>query len=301
MSAASRLVFAATRVSGVNAAARWLRPGAVVLCYHNVVAGPERGGDRALHLCVNDLRVQLDWLKRHFDVVSLDELHARERAGRSLRGLAAITFDDAYRGCIVHGRAVLRSLSLPATVFVPTSAPDSDQPFWWDVVPPEMTASEAGRERALEQMAGDRAAILSAHKSEASTIHRDCLPATWAELVAAQDEQFRFEAHSVTHRTLPRLSAESLREELLRAAEMIERKLGRRPAWVAYPYGRWSAEVATAAHESGYRGGFTLAGRDVSVGLDWASAPRLNIPAGITLDAFAAWVSGFAHFRASRH
>ncbi len=306
MSAASRLIFTATRALGLNAMARRLRPGAVVLCYHNVVATDDRGADRALHLPVEDLRAQLAWVQRHFEVVTLDELYAHERAGRSLRGLAAITFDDAYRGCIVHGRAVLRALGLPATVFVPTAAPDSEQPFWWDLLPPEVTANESGRARALEELAGDREAILAAQQTSAASgsaarpLHRDCLPATWAELAAAQDERFQMEAHSVTHRTLPRLDAAALRRELDEAAARIEQRLGRRPTWLAYPYGRFSPDVAAAARASGYRGGFTLSGQDLRGGVDWSVAPRLNIPAGISLDAFAAWLSGFAHLRASR-
>jgi peptidoglycan/xylan/chitin deacetylase (PgdA/CDA1 family) len=300
MASTSQLVFRGARALGLDAVARRLRPGAVVLCYHNVVVDAAVGADRALHLPVEALREQLAWLARRFHIVSLDELHARATKGQSLRGLAAVTFDDAYRGTLTHGRAVLRALGAPATVFVPTASPASGAPFWWDVVPNSVTASPEGRHEALETLAGDRGAILAAHGTGATALHPDSLPATWDEIAAAQDDAFRFEAHSVTHRNLTRLPAEALRAELVDAADELERRLGRRPHWVAYPYGRWDATVAVATQAAGYRGGFTLDGHDVTPQTMWAQAPRINVPAGISLAAFAAWVSGFVHWRASR-
>lgn len=300
MASASRWIFRGARALGLDAVARRLRPGAVVLCYHNVVVDAAVGADKALHLPFEELREQLGWLAQRFHIVSLDELHARATQGRSLRGLAAVTFDDAYRGTITHGRAALRALGAPATVFVPTAAPGSGAPFWWDVLSSGVTAEAAGRHEVLETLAGDSRAILAAHPTSAVSLHRDCLPATWEEIAAAQDDLFRFEAHSVTHRNLPRLPDAELRAELTDAADVLERHLGRRPQWVAYPYGRWNATVAAATKSCGYRGGLTLDELDVTAQTVWHQAPRINVPAGITVDAFAAWMSGFAHWRASR-
>jgi peptidoglycan/xylan/chitin deacetylase (PgdA/CDA1 family) len=296
----SRIIFRTARACRLDTVGRRLRPGAVVLCYHNVVLGTEVGADRALHMPAEALRSQLEWLARRFSVVSIDELRTRATSGRSLRGLAAVTFDDAYRGTITHGRAVLRALGIPGMVFVPTASPTNGLPFWWDLVPRDGVLGDAGRKRALSVLAGDRDAILSAFPSDGVTVPHDCLPARWAELSAAQDDGFLFEAHSVSHRTLPQLGDDELVSELRGAADDIECHLGRRPAWVAYPYGLWNENVAAASRACGYRGGFTLAGRDVTPQTDWSQAARLNVPAGIPFEAFVAWVSGFAHWRASR-
>ena len=80
----------------------------------------------------------------------------------------------------------------------------------------------------------------------------------------------------------------------------FESAVGQRPTWLAYPYGRWDARVAQAVTAAGYRGGWTLAGADVTAHTSWGAAPRVNIPSSLSLDAFAAWVSGVAHWRARR-
>src|SRR5262249_18777182 len=59
----------------------------------------------------------LSRLQRRFQFVPVDELCE----ARSLRGLAAVTFDDAYKSVITHALPVLTSLNIPFTVFVNTS------------------------------------------------------------------------------------------------------------------------------------------------------------------------------------
>src|SRR5207245_14546 len=71
-------------------------------------------------------------LAQAFRFVPLGDLLARHRAGRSIRGLAAISFDDGYRGVLRHALPVLRQLGLPATVFVVAGALARTEPFWWD-------------------------------------------------------------------------------------------------------------------------------------------------------------------------
>ena len=104
---------------GVDRLLRWRRDGGVVLCYHGVIAaGDVAPGDGALHLPLPDFERQLDFLASHFAVIPLEEVERRLRAGRSLRGTAAITFDDGYRGVLQHALPALRARALPAAMFV---------------------------------------------------------------------------------------------------------------------------------------------------------------------------------------
>ena len=59
----------------------------------------------------------LSALKRRFQFISVDELSE----ARSLKGLASVTFDDAYKGVITHALPVMTSLDIPFTIFVNTS------------------------------------------------------------------------------------------------------------------------------------------------------------------------------------
>lgn len=298
MSLLRDVVYGAIRYAGPATMGRRLRPGALVLCYHNVVEGAVVAEDKGLHLARSDFQAQMAWLATHFTVVTLDELHARVSSGRSVRGLAAVTFDDAYVGAMTHGLAVLRALGLPATVFVASGYPGDARPFWWDLPAAAGAATDAARRtRFIEDLRGDAEAILAGVPAVPDAVAAQCRPATWDLLRASRSESVRLEAHSVTHRTLPRLTDAELDQELRTCATTLEQELGSRPRWLAYPYGRWDTRVAAATRAVGYLGAWTLAGRDVTAHTDWASAPRLNVPAGIALDAFVAWGSGLAHWR----
>jgi len=302
MPAISSFAFAALRGVGAVALARQLRPGAVILCYHNIVGEKVAVPDPALHLQRDQFKQQIDWLAAHFEIVPLAELASRAQRGRSLRGLTAVTFDDAYVGTLTHGLSVLRERQLPSTVFVPTDAVSTRAAFWWDTAAGASANNDEGtRTRLLEDLAGDSSRILTSGDAQTATaLPEQCRPAAWAALKSLDSTQVSLESHSITHRTLPRLDDTSLTLELRGSADALERELGRRPEWLAYPYGRWDARVATATLAAGYRGGLALDGRDFTAVASLGSIPRLNIPAGISLDAFAAWVSGFAHWRAQR-
>jgi peptidoglycan/xylan/chitin deacetylase (PgdA/CDA1 family) len=302
MPAISSLAFAALRRVGAVAVARQLRPGAVILCYHNIVDAAVSVPDPALHLQRDQFTQQIDWLAAHFEILPLAELATRAQRGLTLRGLAAITFDDAYVGTLTQGLSVLRERKLPSTVFVPTDAVSTRAAFWWDTPAGASANLDAStRTRLLEELAGDASRILTSGDAQAAAaLPEQCRPAAWASLKALDSALVALESHSITHRTLPRLDDESLTLELRGSADSMERELGRRPEWIAYPYGRWDARVAAATLAAGYRGGLALDGRDFTRDSAFGSIPRLNIPAGISLDAFAAWVSGFAHWRAQR-
>lgn len=285
------------RATGATAIARRARPGAVVLCYHNVIRGSTPSADPSLHLDVGVFAGQVDWLASRFDVVSLHELERRARKGARLRGMAAITFDDAYQGALTHGLDVLRGLGLPSTVFVPTAAPADGRAFWWDRLRGGGGMSDgARRHHLIESLAGDGRAILP-DDAGLEDMPVQCLPASWEQIRRVRSSACGIEAHSVNHRTLPRLGEEALRSELTGAAESILANTGVRPDWLAYPYGRWDARVAAAVRAAGYRGGWTLDGRDVEHGTDFSCAPRINVPATLSIDGFIAWVSGFMHWR----
>jgi len=299
MPAFSRIAYGVVRTSGLTAVWRRWRPGAVVLCYHNVVDGPVAVADPGLHLQRRAFEVQMEWLARRFDVVPLDELARRAESRASLRGLAAVTFDDAYQGTLQHGLPVLARLGLPCTVFVPSAYPDGGHGFWWDDAG-AADLDDARRTRWLDELQGDATRIRSESGGASLSTSTACLPATWEALAAARSPLVSLGAHSVTHRNLCALDADALDRELCESAAAIAERTGERPRWFAYPYGRWNATVAHAARRAGYRGALTLDGADVEPGVDWMACPRINIPSSLSDSAFDAWVSGVAHLRARR-
>lgn len=292
------VVFAAAAIAGATAIIRALRSGAVVLCYHNIVDREVTGADVGLHMPVSEFERQIQWLADHFTIVSLDELRARAESGRTLRGCAAVTFDDGYRGTIQHGLKVLRSVGAHSTVFVPSAAPSSGDPFWWDQAAGADALSDAERSQYFVEELGGDSAVIRAELDPVERPDAQCLPATWDQLRASVSDLVALGAHSVSHRTLTHLDDRALAHELTECRRVIRAETDVDARWFAYPYGRWNPRVAAAVKQCGYAGAWTLEGHDVSRRCDWFGAPRINIPAGIKFASFEAWVSGFAHLRA---
>ncbi len=299
MSFVRHTVFRTARLLQLTRLGRQLRPGAVVLCYHNVTATPLAVADPALHLPLARFAAQIDWLAATLEVVSLDEIAQRLARGASVRGLAAITFDDAYVGTLRHAVPWLSRRALPASVFVPTAYPDSGDTFWWDdAASAAAVADPALRDRWLTDLGGDAARIRDASSpSNPADLPEDCRPAGWDAIVASARAGVTIGAHSVTHRTLPQLDDAALAHECVASREAVAAHVGSAPQWFAFPYGHTNPRVAAAVRAAGFHGALALDGRDVTAASSAFHWGRINVPAGIDDDAFDVWVSGFAHWR----
>jgi len=283
------------RVVGVPALVRRLRDASVILCYHNVwpARNAPPGGDRAVHLLLDHFAEQLRWLARSYNVVPLRELVERLNRGRSLRGLAALTFDDGYAGVFEHAWPLLLELGLPATVFIVGGAADTGDPFWWDHPAVAERATPERRQEWLTALRGDREGIVSAVAAVAPPdLPPAQRPAGWDTIARAADAGLALGVHSATHRTLTELDDVELAAEITSSWEAIRSRTGTRPEFFAYPYGRWDARVRDAVRAAGYRGAVTLDYGLVHGHADPWALRRVNVPAAISQPAFEAWAAG---------
>lgn len=288
-------VYTGLRALGVPTLARRLRDAAVVLCYHNVL--PPRnagtGGDSAVHLSFDRFAEQVYWLARRYAIVPLSEIIGRARAGRSLRRVAALTFDDGYAGVFTHAWPLLRDLGLPATVFVVSERPDRRDAFWWDHPDIPRHATGGARDHWLRDLRGDSNNILSALSLlSAQRLPASYEPAGWDAIVGAAREGLDIGVHSATHRTLTRLDDAELEEEIIASRAVVHDRAGSEPTLFAYPYGLWDRRVRNAVRAAGYYGAVTLDYGLIGAGADPWSLRRINIPAAITRAAFQVWVAG---------
>src|SRR3954465_15311469 len=77
---------------------RW-RDAGLILCYHNVVQpGADPVGDPGIHMPRDRFEKQMRWLSTRYTIGDLAEFVDRLSAGKSLRSIAVITFDDGYSG-----------------------------------------------------------------------------------------------------------------------------------------------------------------------------------------------------------
>jgi peptidoglycan/xylan/chitin deacetylase (PgdA/CDA1 family) len=217
--------------------------GATFLCYHSVA--PQ--GPRYLTIAADLFERQLALLRRRGvrggDLAALEKLAAGGPGERT----AFLTFDDGFRDNHATVLPLLREYGFPAFVFVLPPLLEEGGAFAW----PEV---EADWER---------------HPATLRSVD-------WAMLGEMKEGGFEVGSHTLSHPHLPTLRGERLREELWQSRAAIKDRLGACDT-LAYPFGEWSAAVAAAAAECGYRYAFTLPTTRGQRHATPLSIPRVNV------------------------
>lgn len=216
---------------------------ATFLCYHSIA--PQ--GPRYLTVSAELFERQLAELRRRGvrggDLAALDQV----AAGGGGEPTAFLTFDDGFRDNHETALPLLLEYGFPAFVFVLPPLVDAAAPFAW----PEVAAD---RERFPQTMRS----------------------VDWEMLGEMKEGGFEVGSHTLTHPHLPALRGEGLRQELWDSRERVRAALGSCDT-LAYPFGEWSPEVATAAAECGYRFAFSLPTASGQRRAGPHSIPRINV------------------------
>jgi peptidoglycan/xylan/chitin deacetylase (PgdA/CDA1 family) len=198
----------------------------LVLCYHAV---SERF-PAALSVTPTAFERQLALLSRagYRGATFADAVQAR--SGRTV----AVTFDDAYLSVLELAKPMLDEVGFPATVYAPTAYLDRPgQPLKWD---------------GIEQWHGGE------HE-------RELVPMSWDQLRELADAGWEIGSHTCTHPHLTQVDDDALRHELVESRAIVEERMGRPCATLAYPYGDYDERVVEAATAAGYAAAGTLPAR----------------------------------------
>lgn len=269
----------------------------LVLAYHNIVPdGTLPLGDRPNHLPLSRFVGQLAALRETHDVIPLAET-LEPSSDRRRRPRAVITFDDAYRGAVIHGIPEVVRHGLPATIFV---APGclGGKSFWWDALARDAAGLDASvRDRALGELRGEDAAIRAwaarAGAPAADVADVACAAADAEVIRAASLPGITLGSHTWSHPNLTRLSPDELASELTRPLEWLHQRVANPQRWIAYPYGLHNATVERAAAAAGYEAALAIRGGWLPpVPTNRFALPRVNIPPGLTAHGFALRAAG---------
>jgi peptidoglycan/xylan/chitin deacetylase (PgdA/CDA1 family) len=97
----------------------------------------------------------------------------------------------------------------------------------------------------------------------------------WREIESLREAGMRFECHTHSHPDLTAVGRDVMAAECERADRIIESRLGRRPAYFAYPYGRLTAVASDYARRR-YRASVTTVLGALAGGEDPAALPRID-------------------------
>lgn len=243
------------------------RTGAVILGYHRI-ADPETavGGDlRAMCVSPAAFREQMRTLREVGHPVALSVLLRALNAGRPVRGMIVVTFDDAYEDVLTIALPELERLQIPATVFF--VAGQAARPFWWDRLAPLLAEADTSLPFRIEA-GGSQFAWMGVGSFQELWVrlHRvirvlddserervlERLADVWRVAPSVDlphpldDEQARTllqsgcieaGAHSVSHPPLAEVPPRRAEEEIVRSREMLRDALGREIDAFSYPHG----------------------------------------------------------------
>lgn len=287
----------------------------LVLAYHRV--NEDRARFAIETTPTSAFRGQMEYLARRFRVLSLETIVARIREGEPLpRRAAAVTFDDGYADNHDHAFPVLRTLGLPATVFLATGCIDTGIAPWFDRV---FHAFERGRARRATLPGGlgeaalpDESARFDAglrslyallglpdaeRRAEVDRLERELDAGSsapsrmlrWDQVRAMAAQGVSFGSHTVTHPILSMLPPERVRAELAESKRKIEIELERPAPLFAYPSGKpadYSESVVRIVRETGFAAALTTSVGSNARGDDLYRLRRVK-PRGHDVPTFA--------------
>ncbi len=186
-------VFRAGGASGL------IRPRITVLLYHRV-ADDARDN---LTVGIAQFDRQMELLRRHCRILSLEQVIAQGRPVASDRPVVCVTFDDGYLDNFTNAVPILLRHGVPAAFFVSTGIIGTDNPFPHDV-----------------RRGGARPPAMS-----------------WDQVQRMRDQGFTIGSHSVSHIDCAAAPESLVRQEIVESLGELRRRLGLGDVYFAYPFG----------------------------------------------------------------
>lgn len=275
----------------VHLARRWSGPQrhATILRYHSVSSsGDYRSPTISVH--PEMFRRQMEFLSRHYRVLSLGETVRGLETGDLPSKAVAITFDDGYRDNATEALPILVRYNLPATFFVTSDAVLGKSAFWTGWLhravfsaPENVLCTACSTLLGREPPALDRETIYAGLAAQI-----DCARGTTRQqrllllnsafphmpllsmpsdfmmdindLRVMRSAGMTIGAHTATHRVLAGLPEDEAREELSRSKRELEQALDTPIEHLAYPNGHVTSNVDEAAIRLAREAGYLSAG-----------------------------------------
>lgn len=180
---------------------------------------------------------QIEWLGRHFEFISLEQVQHRVRTGDNTRPAVSITFDDGYSENCHRAIPLLVKQRIPCTYFATLRNVLHSEPFAHDLA-----------------------------------LGQSFAPNNLEELRAMASAGVEIGAHTYSHADLGQIhDPKELYREVVTAGRELGRLIGQPVRYLAFPYGQHvhlNVRAFQMAHAAGYRavcsayGGYNLPGGD---------------------------------------
>lgn len=265
---------------------RVTEPRFAILCYHRI--GTE-GVPLHSALPRQVFESQMAYLRKHYRMISMENLVTEAAEPRNKEPAVAVTFDDGYADLYREAFPVLRKYSIPATIYLIVSSTQSGEVPWYDRIFVAFQATAASQLRdevdlpATIALDSPRQRLVAAaryilrvrelpdaeRRTRCEQMER-LLPTkstvlvnrmlNWGQIREMQSAGISFGSHSMSHPVLSRLSTADLVTELRDSRQILQNELQRPILDFAYPFGTpdsFNREARDQLGALGYRSAVT--------------------------------------------
>ena len=291
--------------------------GAIILMYHSIINSQNYSFiDPGYAMDVDDFELQMKFLSKHRNVISMDDLLNILAEGKTpKRGTVVITFDDGYLDNYELAAPILKKYKLPATIYLATGYVSRSEPQWIDQLHwifrtrtrhtlsmeekdtcknfdlrkkhELLRARSALASQLIELDQKARVSLLSKIQNELKPNHEiPRITLGWDEIKEMIDKypNIGIGAHTNEHISLTTMDKDSIIEDIATCKKEIELQLGYCPKHFTYPYGRSNSEVRSIVESLNFKSAaVTDPASLIDKNSDLFLLPRLNVPKSMSL------------------
>jgi len=254
------------------------------------------------------LERKIQYLRKHFSIVSLEHMLAKMKAGIELNNEVVLTFDDGLKNNAVHAYPILEKYNVPATFYVCPGLIDSGSWLWNHEARERLRSLPATQRHKLASDWGcnnDREDMINWLKDLNEKRRTEALDTivettstfsptaeqknaydmmSWDDLKSLDEKLITIGSHTANHAITKDLNEEALRLEIVKPQELLEDKLDRPVKHYCYPNGYFDSATMDIV-KSTYQSAVTTNEGLVSVHDDQYLLSR--IPSESSLSCFA--------------
>ena len=287
----------------------------VILAYHRILDTDKEieylFDENLISADSDTFQWQVEFLKKHYDVISFEELSERLSGRKKITGKELlITFDDGFSDNYSNAFRILNSVDIPATFYISTSYMNSKKTFWFNEVVHSIKTAEnlsftlngdrynfhltqENRKKSIDIVLNQLKKISNAERIEAiESLYRDLefnadnipaseRPMTWKNISEMASNNMEIGSHSMSHPILSKLTDTEMEYEIVNSKQTIESVTGKKCRSIAYPVGghdTFTDKVQQASKLAGYEFGLSyISGNNQVEKLNTYSLNRLHI------------------------
>jgi peptidoglycan/xylan/chitin deacetylase (PgdA/CDA1 family) len=288
-----------------------------ILMYHGITNDRSLSKQFWTQVHEDNFIEQMEYLKRHYNPISLTELVAGAEEKRVFKSrITVVTFDDGYENNYLVAKPILERLGIPATFFCVSEFVGGDNPLWSDLVRIYVNGASRCNDKAAVVLTRinnllseygpadynnliEILKMVPVHlknqvvsmlengteigKSEREiNLLRGMRPYQVKEL--AKSDLFEIGAHSVSHEILTQCSKEEAKRQITESITRLSQITESEIALFAYPDGDYNADMEAFVRQAGCKAAVTTEAAFVTNDKGPYSLPRIGIGSGIESD-----------------